>query len=122
MSRRTFFTRAQGRTGYASAMRTVDTHHDAIAERVRDCLRRRGLELSAWYVCDEIETLVWYECRDLTEADLMRATHDAKLAALAGLVRDDLTPDEYSALIDVLPLNLHGIFMRSAPQRLQRSW
>lgn len=94
-------------------MRATHTDNDAIVERVQDCIRRRGLDVSAWYLTDAIETLVWYRCRDLSVANRLRATRGAQLAALAGLVREDLTRAEYDALVAVVPANLHGIFMRS---------
>jgi len=103
-------------------MRTVDIQCEALAERVRECLRRRGLELSAWYLCDDIETLVWYNCREMSVSERLRVTRHAQVAAAASLVPDALTDDEFSALIALLPANLHEIFMRPATPPLQRSW
>jgi len=102
-------------------MRTY-TGQDTIADRVHALLKGRGLQLSAWYICDTIETLVWYSCRDADLSERLRITRDAQLAAAAGLVRDGLSDAEFEQLIAAVPDNLHGIFMRPAALRLQRSW
>jgi len=94
----------------------------ALTERIHQLIRERRLDVQAWYVRDRIETLVWYSCRDADLSERLRITRDAQLAAAAGLVRDGLSDAEFEQLIAAVPDNLHGIFMRPAALRLQRSW
>src|SRR5436190_20029007 len=103
-------------------MPTASAPCEMLADRVRELIRQRGLDVHAWFLSDTVETLVWYACRDVSLAERLRITRDARLAAAAGPVRDPLDKADYDGLIDALPGNLHGIFMRAEGAGPQRSW